>query len=104
MNEHILKVAAICLTAWAVNLSLRALPFVLFGRKNAEVPSFIGKMEKFISPVVIAGLVVYSYSGLLWQDWYPYAAGALTVALQLAFRNPLLSIIAGTALYMFTIA
>ena len=43
---------------------------------------------------------IYSYSSLEWRTVSPYLAGTLTVALHLRFRNPLASIVAGTALYM----
>ena len=60
----------------------------------------LAEQGKIVSPVVIAGLIAYSYCGLEWRAAAPYLAGALTVALQLWRRNPLLSILAGTAMYM----
>jgi len=103
MTARVLHVLAICLTAWGVNFLIRAFPFLLFGRPGATPPAFIHRLDRITAPVVIAGLIVYSYSDLAWQTWLPYAAGGLTVLLQLAFRNPLVSIVAGTVLYMWLV-
>ena len=46
-----------------------------------------------------AGLFV----GMVWRTFMPYAAGALTVLLQLLWKNGLVSIFAGTALYMILV-
>ena len=85
---------------FAINYGLRALPFVLFAGKDRELPRWVEKFGVFVSPVIIAGLIVYSYSGLEWKTVYPYLAGALTVGLQLWKKNPLVSIVVGTVLYM----
>ena len=85
---------------FAINYGLRALPFLLFAGRDRELPKWAEQFGKFVSPVIIAGLVVYSYSGLEWKTVYPYLAGVLTVGLQVWKRNPLASIVAGTVLYM----
>lgn len=85
---------------FAVNYGLRALPFLLFAGRDRALPKWVERFGAFVSPVIIAGLIVYSYSGLAWKSVYPYLAGALTVALQVWKRNPLVSIIAGTVAYM----
>lgn len=85
---------------FAVNYGLRALPFLLFAGRDRELPRWVERFGAFISPVIIAALIVYSYSGLEWRTAWPYLAGLLTVGLQLWKRNPLASIVAGTALYM----
>lgn len=100
MTERILYLLGIVAVGWAVTVGLRALPFMLFAGKGKELPKWVGKFGSFASPVIIAGLIFYSYSGLEWQTVWPYLAGLLTIALQLAFRNPLVAIVAGTALYM----
>ena len=99
MNEQILHAAAIVATAWGVTYLLRAFPFLLFGG-GRRTPAGVEAFGKVVSPLVIAGLVVYSYWGLECRLVAPWAAGVLTVALQLAVRNALLSILGGTALYM----
>ena len=85
---------------FALNFGLRAVPFVVFGSRKAPLPLWVQRFGAFISPVIIAGLIVYSYSGLQWKTAWPYLAGAVTVGLQLWKRNPLASIIVGTVLYM----
>lgn len=89
---------------FAVNYGLRALPFLLFAGRDRELPRWVERFGAFISPVIIAALIVYSYSGLEWRTAWPYLAGLLTVGLQLWKRNPLASIVAGTALYMALMA
>lgn len=100
MKEEILYMLGIVAVGFAVNFGLRALPFLLFAGRDRTLPPWVEKFGNLISPVIIACLVVYSYSGLAWKTAYPYLAGALTVGLQLWKRNPLASIVAGTVLYM----
>lgn len=83
-----------------VNYALRVLPFLLFSGRSRELPPWIDRLGKVISPVIIGCLIVYSYSGSAWRTPWPYLAGAVTVVLQVWRRNPLVSIVAGTAVYM----
>lgn len=85
---------------FAVNFGLRALPFVLFGGRGRELPKAVERLGAFVSPVIIACLIVYSYASLEWRTAAPYLAGLVTIALELRKRNPLLAIIAGTLVYM----
>ena len=94
-----LRSLAVVLTAWAIIYALRALPFIVCSRSGGG-NRWLKAAEKWLSPAIIALLVVYSYSGLAWRTPWPYLAGAVVVAVQLLFRNGLLSIIIGTALYM----
>ena len=106
----ILVVAA----GWAVTFGLRSLPFLVFAGKGRELPGWVGRLGVIVSPAIIAGLIVYSFATLrigegeaavpAWRTCWPYLAAALTVALQLVRRNPLVSIVLGTALYMFLVA
>lgn len=98
-----MKSLGIVLVASAVIVLLRAFPFIVMSRSKGE-GRWLKLAEKWLSPAIIALLVVYSYSTLEWRSWCPYAAGLVTVVLQLAFRNGLVSIFAGTALYMLLIA
>jgi len=91
---------AIVATGFALNFGLRALPFVLFGSRKGELPPWVTRFGSFVSPVIIAGLIVYSYSGMQWRTAWPYLAGVVTVGLQVWKRNPLASIVAGTVVYM----
>ncbi len=100
MAENVLHTAGIVAVAWAVTFGLRSLPFLLFAGRGRDVPPSVERFGSIISPVIIAGLIVYSYSALEWRTVWPYIAGVLVVALQLWRRNALLSIIAGTVVYM----
>jgi branched-subunit amino acid transport protein AzlD len=99
-SNRILYLFAAIAVGGAITYLLRALPFIIFAGKTRKLPVWIEKLDNIISPVIIGGLIIYSYSSLQWQSSAPYAAGALTVALQLWRNNALTSIIAGTALYM----
>ena len=100
MKEEIVYMIGIVGVGFLVNYTLRALPFLLFGGRNREVPGWIKSVSGFISPVIIGGLILYAYSGSAWRTPWPYLAGVVTVGLHLWKRNPLVSIVAGTAVYM----
>lgn len=100
MGDEIIYMLGVVAAGFAVNFGLRALPFIIFAGKNRELPGWVEKFGRYISPVIIGALIVYSYSGLQWRTAWPYLAGVLTVGLQLWKRNPLASIVTGTVLYM----
>ena len=100
MRDEIIYMLCVVGACFAVNYGLRALPFLLFSGRDRELPQWVERFGSYLSPVIIAVLVVYSYSGLEWRAASPYLAGAVTVGLQLWKRNPLASIVAGTVLYM----
>lgn len=92
-----------------VVIILRSIPFVLFSGKR-KVPSSLLYLGKVLTAAAIAMLVIYSlYSNLNYPDCGAknlppaLAASALTVILHWFLKNPLISIIAGTACYMFLI-
>ena len=93
----------------AVVIFLRFFPFIVFsgGRKVPEIVEYLGKT---VTAAAISMLVVYSFYGSLefsaegFTCFLPaVCASFLTVLLQYFIRNPLVSIIAGTALYMYLI-
>ena len=98
--KDVIYMLGVVAVGFAVNYALRALPFILFAGRDRELPRWVERFGAFVSPVIIAGLIVYYYSGLAWQTVYPYLAGAIVVGLQVWKRNPLVSIVAGTILYM----
>lgn len=85
--------------ASAVITLLRAFPFLVMSRKDLAGPR-MRAVEKWLSPAIIAMLVVYSYSTLEWRLPHPYVAGIVTILFQLKWHNGLVSIFAGTAVYM----
>ena len=100
MKSEIVYMLGIVAAGFAVNYALRALPFLLFAGKDRDIPKWITRFGDLVSPVIIGALIFYSYSGLQWRTAWPYLAGALVVGLQLWRRNALVSIVAGTVLYM----
>ena len=97
---------AVTAVAGGVTLLLRAMPFLFFAnRKPSPWVLYLGRK---LSPAAIAMLVVYCLVGYA-RERIPaeHAWGAAeilasltVVGMQLWKRNPLLSILAGTALYM----
>ena len=106
MNRH--QIAMIVVMAVTV-IALRALPMVVFGRQK-RIPALLNYLGQVLTAGAIAMLVVYSLYGELnhmQQElerlWSMLIASALTVVLQLFFRNPLVSILGGTACFMILI-
>ena len=92
-----------------VVIVLRAVPFMLFSGKN-KVPQLLLYLGSVLTAAAIAMLVIYSiYSNLEYTTCGTnrllpaLAASALTVILHWFIKNPLVSIISGTALFMLLI-
>ena len=99
-------------TMAGVTLLLRAFPFLAFGHaKDGRPPRIITYLGQVISPAAIAMLVVYCFctyfkdTPLPQKSWgmAELLAGLTVIGLQLWQRNPLISILIGTALYMFLV-
>ena len=90
----------------AVVIFLRAFPFLLLSGSKRP-PALLFYLGKVLTAAAIAMLVVYSTFGVInytasgWSK-LPGAllAAAVTACLQFFFRNPLVSIICGTAVFM----
>ena len=84
----------------------RLIPFLFFP-KGRQIPGVIRYLGKVLPPAVIGMLVIYCLKGIS-SDAYPFvlpefiAVGAV-ILLHVWKRNNLLSIGAGTVLYMFLI-
>ena len=92
-----------------VVIFLRAIPFMLFSGKR-RVPEVLLYLGNVLTAAAIAMLVVYSmygnleYTTLKTARILPaLAAGGMTVVLHWFIKNPLVSIISGTALFMLLI-
>lgn len=86
----------------AVTFGLRALPFLsAHWLRRSPVIQHLGR---FLPLAIMALLLVHSASGAAREHaagpWPELLAIALTCVLQWRSRNPLLSIVAGTALYV----
>lgn len=89
-----------------VTFALRAVPFILFGGER-KMPPLVQKVADKLPPAIMAVLVIYCLKDSLLS----IGAGTLAtgiavvtvVVLHLWKRNTLLSIFAGTAIYMLCI-
>lgn len=93
-------VAAIC------TFATRVIPFLLF-RGDKPIPPIVRYLGETLPPAVIALLVIYCVRNVNWTA-VPHGIPelgciAVVAALHVWKRNNLLSIGAGTALYMFLI-
>jgi branched-subunit amino acid transport protein AzlD len=98
-------VAGVFLAMAAVTVLCRAAPFLFFIKRRP--PAVVDFLQRYIPPMIMTVLVLGSYKGLSFAR-PPYgvpeiAAGLAVAALHLWKRNTLLSIFAGTALYMLLI-
>ena len=96
----------IILLVAAATFSTRVVPFLVFP-KGKEIPPIVRYLGKVLTPAVIGMLVVYclkSVSVVRVPFGIPeFIAVFVTAALHVWKRNNLLSIGAGTVLYMFLI-
>ena len=111
MSENLYLVCLTIVTA-GVTFLLRAFPFLAFGRaKGGHPPKIVSYLGRMVSPAAIAMLVVYCFCSYFKEHspaerHYGIAeltAGVIVVLLQFWRRNPLLSILAGTIVYMLLI-
>ena len=91
----------------AVVIALRALPFLVFRGGQQKLPPLLDYLGKVLTAAAIAMLCVYSLASLCDFSNPDYArllyalpATIATIFLQLAVRNPMVSICGGTACYM----
>ena len=99
------QIATIALCALGTMIT-RFLPFLIF-KPGSRLPSYVKYLGKALPSAVFALLVVYCLKNVSFfagSHGIPeIAASAVVVGLHVWKRNTLLSIAAGTALYMFLI-
>lgn len=108
VNNDMAYLIALLGVTGALTLFLRAFPFICFGGRKKSPPQFIRELGRLISPAAIAMLAVYCYSacfdGSTWEKKQygvaEFSAGLAVIVLHYFWKNPLLSIIVGTAVYM----
>lgn len=96
--------AILVLVMAVVTFLLRALPFLVF---HGETPPMIAYLGEVLPPAIIGMLVIYCLKDVQWTG-FPFGlpeliAAACVVGLQIWRRNALVSILAGTILYMVLI-
>lgn len=102
-NVHAIATIAVCAL---VTVGLRFLPFLIFGenRKTPEIIAYLGKVLPF---AIMGMLVVYCMKDVTFSVapfGIPEAIGCIAVAgLHVWKRNTLLSIGAGTIVYMLLV-
>lgn len=89
-----------------VTMSLRFLPFLVFGGKR-KTPLLITRLSRVLPCAIMGMLVVYCLKGVSLTA-APYGAPellacAVVVALHLWRRNTLISIVGGTVCYMLLV-
>lgn len=94
------------ITMALVTYLVRLAPFILFGG-SVRTPKWVEYAGNYLPPSVMGMLIVYSIKDvdfLAYQSSLPVAlAIGLTAFLHIWKRNNLLSILGGTAVYMFMV-
>ena len=99
-----MKPAILIAVMAVVTMLLRFLPFLIFRK---QTPPYITYLGKVLPSAIIGMLVIYCLKDVSLTS-HPHGlpeliAAACVVGLQVWKRNSLLSILAGTAVYMFLI-
>ena len=108
LNMNSLKEAfGLVFAMGAVILFCRAFPFLFFRKGAADSPgktAFLAFVEKIVPPVAMTVLAANALGSSFRENprdgLLALAASVLTAGLHLWKRNPLVSILGGTALYM----
>lgn len=104
MNDY--EIFAMILVSAAINLCLRAIPFVFLGRKK-EVGPKVQKLGDMLPAAIMAILVIYcirniTVSGMT-DNVITLVSVAVTAMLHIWKKNTILSISGGTVLYMILV-
>jgi branched-subunit amino acid transport protein AzlD len=105
MTNTISTVAVILVVAVCTFLT-RVFPFLIFGGKR-EVPKWVSLLGKSLPPTIIATLVIYCLKEI--NIFYgnhglpELISVSVVILLHVWKKNTLLSILAGTAIYMILI-
>lgn len=96
-----MSAAVLIATMAAVTMLTRFLPFIVFRR---HTPAYVSYLGRVLPPAIIGMLVIYCLKDVT-PTAFPFgipelASAACVVAMQLWRRNSLVSILAGTVVYM----
>ena len=102
-NMH--SVLLVAVTA-AVTIAIRFLPFLIFGDRR-KTPAFVQYLGKVLPYAIMGMLVVFCLKGISFAN-APHgipelAASLLVILLHVWKRSTLISIVGGTAFYMFLV-
>jgi len=89
-----------------VTIAIRFLPFLIFGDRR-KTPAFITYLGKVLPYAIMGMLVVFCLKGISFVE-APHgipelAASLLVIVLHVWKRSTLISIVGGTAFYMFLV-
>lgn len=105
MEINVTRSLLIILICAACTCLERFLPFLIF--RGRSVPKVIEYLGRVLPMAIMATLVIYCIKGIslaAMAGWVPYLAGiAVTAILHWWRKNALLSIVAGTAVYMLLV-
>ncbi len=96
---------AVLISAMAlITMALRFLPFLVFGKKTPAYVSYLGKV---LPHAIIGLLVIYCLKDVSFTA-HPFGipelvAAAFVAVIQAWKRNPVMSILSGTVIYMILI-
>lgn len=94
----------IVLIAGAVTVLLRFLPFIAFGKRRPEFVMYLGRALPYAVMMMLAVYCLREVNVLAEPYGVPEGLACLVViVLHVWRRNTLLSIIAGTVIYMFMV-
>lgn len=100
--DKMIAIIAMALVTYGIRLG----PFILFGG-GKQTPEWVRYIGKVLPPAVMGMLIVYSLKHIAFlkvsSSLPVLIAIAVTTVLHLWKRNNLLSILSGTAVYMFLI-
>lgn len=105
MNPNSLNSILIILLIAAITFFTRAIPFILFSGNKRGVSKNIIFLGEILPPAIIGMLVIYCLKNVTLLS-FPYGLPEIIsifsiYILHIKFKNNLISIFSGTALYMF---
>ncbi|MDR3259872.1 MAG: AzlD domain-containing protein [Fusobacteriaceae bacterium] len=93
--------------AGIVTFVIRAFPFIVMSKKNESMEKYMMYLSKVLPPAIVGVLIIYSLKDtkfLVPSNVIPKLLALIVVILlQLWKKNSLISIFAGTVLYMFLV-
>ncbi len=106
MTNNFLKTFSIILIVAIVTALTRAIPYLIFGRKN-KIPDILNYLGKILPGSIMVILVMYCLRSINFKSFpfgFPELISVLIIViLQIFKKNTFLSVFIGTACYMIMI-